>query len=130
LAELEVARHTLTNNPRVFRLTAFIQRRRGDWEGSTRYLERALELDPRNLNTLHNLGDSYGGLRRYAEQKSNFDRILAIEPNNLTAKAERAFIEMNWKADTGPLRQVIDDIRARNPAGIPQIAPLDRKSTR
>jgi TolB-like protein/Tfp pilus assembly protein PilF len=123
LAELEVARHTLPNDPRIFRLTGFIQRRQGHWEGSIRYLEQALELDPRNLNTLHNLGDSYGSLRRYAEQKSNFDRILAIEPNNLAVKAERAFVEVNWKADTGPLRQVIDEIRATNPAALPQIAP-------
>jgi TolB-like protein/Tfp pilus assembly protein PilF/predicted Ser/Thr protein kinase len=122
LAELEVARQRLPNDPRIFRLTGYIQRRQGHWEESTRYLERALELDPRNRNTLENLGDSYGGLRRYAEQKSNFDRILAIEPNDLPAKAERAFVEVNWKADTGPLRQLIDDIRATNPAAMPQIA--------
>jgi len=122
-AELEVARHTLPNDPRIFRVTGFIQRRQGHWEESTRYLERALELDPRNLNTLHNLGDSYGSLRRYAEQKSNFDRILAIEPNNLMVKAERAFVEVNWKADIGPLRQLIGDIRTTNPGAMPQIAP-------
>src|SRR6266481_1702051 len=123
LAELEVARQRLPTAPRIFRLTGYIQRRQGHWEGSTRYLERALELDPHNRNTLENLGNSYGGLRRYAAQKSNFDRILAIEPNDLTAKAERAYVEVNWKADTGPLRQLIDDIRATNPAAMPQIAP-------
>jgi TolB-like protein/Tfp pilus assembly protein PilF len=123
LAELEVARQRLPNDPRIFRLTGYIQRRQGHWEESIRYLERALELDPRNRNTLENLGNSYGGLRRYAAQKSNFDRILAIEPNDLTAKAERAYVEVNWKADTGPLRQLIDDIRATNPAAMPQIAP-------
>jgi TolB-like protein/Tfp pilus assembly protein PilF/predicted Ser/Thr protein kinase len=123
LAELEVASHTLPNDPRIFRVTGYIQRRQGRWEESARYLERALELDPRNLNTLHNLGDSYQGLRRYAEQKSNFDRMLAIEPNNLQMKAARALVEVNWKADTGPLHQVIDEIRARNPAAMPQIAP-------
>jgi TolB-like protein/Tfp pilus assembly protein PilF/predicted Ser/Thr protein kinase len=124
LAELEVARRTLPNDPRIFRLTAFIQRRQGHWEESTRYLERALELDPRNVNTLANLGVSYGGLRRYAEQKSNLDRILAIEPNNLAVKAERAFVEVNWKADTGPFHQLINDVRARNPAALRQIAPF------
>ena len=50
----------LPNDPRIFRLTGFIQRRQGRWEESTRNLERALELDPRNINTLDNLGDSYG----------------------------------------------------------------------
>ena len=122
LAELEVARQRLPNDPRIFRLTGSIQRRQGHWEECIRYLKRALELDPRNRNTLESLGDSYGGLRRYAEQKSNFDRILAIEPNDVAAKAERAFVEVNWKADTGPLHRVIDDIRATNPAAMPQIA--------
>ena len=87
LAELEVARQRLPNDPRIFRLTGYIQRRQGHWEESTRYLERALELDPRNRNTLESLGDSYGALRRYAEQKSNFDRILAIEPNDRRGKS-------------------------------------------
>ena len=60
LAELEVARQTLPNDPRIFRVTGYIQRRQGRWEESTRNLERALELDPRNLNTLDNLGNNYG----------------------------------------------------------------------
>ncbi len=119
LAELEVARQTLPNHPRIFSITGFIQRRQGRWEESTRNLERALELDPRNLNTLDNIADSYGILRRYAEQKSKFDRILAIEPNDLQVKAARAFVELDWKADTRPLHQLIDEIRATNPAAMP-----------
>jgi TolB-like protein/predicted Ser/Thr protein kinase len=122
LAEVEVARRALPKDPRIFRLTAYIQRRQGHWEESTRNLERALELDPRNINTLDQIGDSYGALRRYAEQKSTFDRILAIEPNNLKMKAWRAFVEVNSKADTGPLRQLIDDVRATNRGAIGQIA--------
>src|SRR5205814_3659241 len=77
LAELEVARKTLPNHPRIFRITGFIQRRQGRWEESIRSFERALELDPRNVNTLDNIGDSYAALRRYAEQESKLDRILA-----------------------------------------------------
>ena len=51
-----------------------------------------------------------------------FDRVLAIEPNDLEAKAERAFVELDWKADTRPLHQLIDEIRATNPAAMPKIA--------
>jgi TolB-like protein/Tfp pilus assembly protein PilF/tRNA A-37 threonylcarbamoyl transferase component Bud32 len=123
LAELEVARQTLPNHPRLFRVTGFIQRRQGRWEESTRNLERALELDPRNVSTLENIADSYAYLRRYAEQKSMLDRILAIEPNDVLAKVGRAGVELDWKADTRPLRQLIDDIRATNPAAMRQIAP-------
>src|SRR5438093_2613702 len=124
LAELEVARQTLPNDPRIFRVTGFIQRRQGRWEDSTRNLERALELDPRNVATLDNIGDSYAALRRYAEQESKLDRILAIEPNDIEVKAKRAGVELNWKADTRPLHQLIDEIRATNPAAMPKIVPL------
>jgi TolB-like protein/Tfp pilus assembly protein PilF len=123
LAELEVARQTLPNHPRIFRITGFIQRRQGRWEESTRNLEQALELDPRNVNTLDNIVDSYRALRRYAEQKSKLDRILAIEPNDVLAKVGRAGVELDWKAHTRPLHQLIDEIRATNPAAVPKIVP-------
>ena len=122
LAELEVARRTLPNDPRIFRITGFIQRRQGRWAESTRNLERALELDPRNVNTLYNIADSCAALRRYAEQKSKLDRALTIAPNDVAAKAEREYVEVNWKADTGPLHQLIDEIRATNPGAVPKIA--------
>src|SRR5207248_2327353 len=52
LAELEIARQTLPNDARIFRLTGYIQRRQGRWEESTRDLERAVELNPRDSETL------------------------------------------------------------------------------
>src|SRR5207247_9032296 len=79
LAELEVARQTLPNDSGLFETMGFVLRRQGHWEESTRSLERAIELDPRNVNTLYQIGLSYGGFRRYAEQKSKFDRILRSE---------------------------------------------------
>ena len=114
LAELEVARQTLPNDPRIFELMGLIQRRQGHWEESTRNLEHAVDLDPRNLFTLSAIADSYRDLRRYAEAESAYDRALAIEPNAVKTKAERARVELDWKADTKPLHQLIDSIRATN----------------
>ena len=122
LAELEVARQSLPNDPYVFKLMGSIQRRQGRWEESTRNLERAVELDPRDARILTQTGFSYGMFRRYAEQKSKLDRALTVAPNDVRIKADRAFAEVDWKADTGPLHQVIDEIRATNPAAVPQVA--------
>src|SRR5262249_41643988 len=118
---------SLPNHSGIFELMGYIQRRQGRWEESTRNLERALELDPRDVRTLYQIGDTYAILRRYAEQKSTFDRILAIEPNNLGAKAERACVEVDWKADTRPLHQLLDEIRAKNPAATPKIYESDAR---
>ena len=124
LAELEVARQSSPNDPRIFAVMGFIQRRQGRWEESMRNFERALELDPRSLNTLGNIADSYANARRYAEQKSTLDRMLTIAPNDVEAKAARAFVEVDWKAETGPSHQVINEIRTTNPASMPQLAGL------
>jgi TolB-like protein/class 3 adenylate cyclase/Tfp pilus assembly protein PilF len=122
LAELEVARQTLPNDLRVFELKGYIERRQGRWEESTRNLERAIELDPRNFFTLQQIAISYGYLRRYAEEKSMLDRALAIEPNDIDPKTARASVEFHWKADTLPLHQTIDSIGATNPDAVPHIA--------
>src|SRR5947207_9253841 len=68
LAELEVARQTLPNDARIFRLTGYIRRRQGHWEESTRNLERAAELNPRDIETLGagGVAGNYSLLRRYA----------------------------------------------------------------
>jgi TolB-like protein/Tfp pilus assembly protein PilF/predicted Ser/Thr protein kinase len=122
LAELEIARQTLPNDARIFELKGYIERRQGRWVESTRDLERAIDLDPRNLLTLHQIAISYGDLRRYALQKAVLDRALAIEPDNVETQVTRAFVELDWKADTRPLHQMIDSIRARNPAAVGSIA--------
>jgi TolB-like protein/Tfp pilus assembly protein PilF len=122
LAELQVAGQTLPNDPRVFELTGYIQRRQGRWEESTRNLERAIELDPRNIDILEQSTSNYVVLRRHAEEKSVWDRMVAIVPNNPETEATRAQSELNWTADTRPLHQVVDSIRATNPSAIPSIA--------
>ena len=122
LAELQVAVQTLPNDPRVFELEGYIQRRQGRWEEAMRNLNRAADLDPRNVFILEQLALSYQLLRRYAETESLLDRILTIEPNNLEIRAARAFVELDWKADTGPLHQLIDEVRATNSGATQSIA--------
>jgi len=122
LAELDIARRSLPNDSRIFTTMGLILRRQGRWEESTRNLERAIELDPRNVHTLYQIGGNYEFVRRYAEQKSKLDRALTIAPNDVVLKAAHALVDLDWKADTGPLHQAIDEIRATNPGAMPKIA--------
>ncbi len=122
LAELEIARQTLSNEPRLFELQGYIERRRGRWEECTRNFERAIDLDPRNVDLLQQTALSYGHLGRYSEEKSVFDRVSAIEPDDIETKVESALVELDWKADTRPLHRIINSIRATNPNAMPSIA--------
>jgi serine/threonine protein kinase/Tfp pilus assembly protein PilF len=122
LAELEVARQTLPNDARLLALKGYIQRRQGHWEESTRNLENAVDLDPRNLHLLQQIALTYHDLRRYVDEEAMLDRGLAIEPDNADAKVSRAEVEFDWKGTTLPWHQSIDSIRATNPLAIADIA--------
>jgi TolB-like protein/Tfp pilus assembly protein PilF len=117
LAQLEIARRGLPNDPRLFEVTGYILRRRGQHEEGLRNLERAVELDPRNFFTLQQIALSYQFLGRYADSIAALDRALAIMPDNLT-RALRGLFYFCWKADTRPPRQTIDAILAQEPSAI------------
>jgi adenylate cyclase len=122
LAELGIARRTLPNDPRIFEFTGYIARRRGQHEDGLRNLQRAVELDPRNVFTLQQLALSYKILRRYADEVATEDRALSIKPDDPETKATRAFALFDWKADTRPVHQTIDEIRAKDPNAIRSVA--------
>jgi serine/threonine protein kinase/tetratricopeptide (TPR) repeat protein len=122
LLQLELARQSLPNNLQVFAVQGYIQRRQGRWGESTRNLERAIDLDPRNFYLLQQIAISYGLLRRYADEISVLRRALAIEPDDVNTKVALAAVQFHWKADTGPLHQTIDSIRATNPGALPNVA--------
>jgi tetratricopeptide (TPR) repeat protein len=118
LAELEIARRALPNDPRRFELTGFILRRRGQQEEGLQNLQRAAELDPRNFDTLQQIALSYLNFWRYAEAIAALDRALAIVPDNDETRANRELWYMCWKADTRPLSQTIDAILAQGAGAI------------
>jgi len=114
----------LPNDPRIFEFTGYIARRRGQHEEGLRNLQRAVELDPRNFSTLQQLALSYLFLRRYPEEVATEDRALSIKPDDPETAASRALALFDWKADTRPLHQTIDEIRAKNPKAIQSVADV------
>jgi TolB-like protein/Tfp pilus assembly protein PilF len=122
LAELEIAHRTLPNDPRVFELMGYIFRRRGKQEQALEYINRALTLDPRNLFTLQQVALSYFYLRRFPENVAVLDRALAIKPDDPDTMVARGIAILSWKADTRPLHQTIEELRAKNPAAISGVA--------
>jgi TolB-like protein/Tfp pilus assembly protein PilF len=119
LAEVEIARHNLPNQARIFRLMGAIQRRQGHWEDSRRNWERAAELDPRDLGTLDTLSADYARFRRYAEAKGWLTRALAVaESDDVLMKLALPSWELDVNANTRPLHEAIDSLRATNPAAV------------
>jgi len=118
LAELENARRSLPNDPRIFKLIGFILRRRGQQEEGLRNLGKALELDPRSYDIMQQIALSYEQLRRYPEEAAILDRALTIIPNDVATECVRTLVDFYWKADTKPLHEMIDSILAKDPGSI------------
>jgi serine/threonine-protein kinase len=114
--ELVLARATLPNEPAIYEISGYIDRRQGRWEESIRDLERALELDPRNLFTLQQLSLTYQKLRRFADEVAILDRALTFAPADVDTRVARAQVDLEWRADLHPLHDTIDKLVRENPA--------------
>jgi hypothetical protein len=115
---LEIARRALPNDPRLFELTGYILRRRGQQEEGLQNLQRAVELDPRNF-LLCNRSRSVTIPGRYAEAIAALDRALAIVPDNVETRANRGLCYICWKADTRPLARRLMQSSRKDRAPLP-----------
>jgi TolB-like protein/class 3 adenylate cyclase/Flp pilus assembly protein TadD len=122
--ELKLAQQSLPNDPLSFEILGFIDRRQGRWAESTKNLERAIELDPRNAGFLKQLADSYVCLRQYADAERVLDRTIAVDPKDSNIRAYRAAIELHWHADPRPLSSTIQAIIAEDSREAKNIAQL------
>ena len=116
LAELALARRALPNDPLIFELIGFITRRQGRWEESTINLKRALELDPRNVFFLQQLSLTYELQRRYRDLALVLDRTLKLVPSDPDTRVVRALIDLEERADPGPVHATIEAVVAEDPA--------------
>jgi TolB-like protein/Flp pilus assembly protein TadD len=114
-AELALARQSLPNNPQVYELAGSMDRSQRRWADATHNLERACELDPRNLPYLINLGSTYLWLHDYDEHTKIMDRIVALHPERRPGQIFRASVELYRRADTGPFRAAIEKILTNEP---------------
>jgi len=113
--ELAVAGRALPNEPLVFELTGYMDRRQSRWEEAIYNLKRAAELDPRNFFILQQISLACEHLRRFDEMANALDRALAIVPKDPGTRAQRALVELERSADPKPLHSTIKAIIAENP---------------
>jgi len=92
LAEFQQAKQGLPNNVDITNAIGFIQRRLGHWDEAIVALGRAIELDPRDINSYNNLALTYSVLRRFPEALATVDRALALEPANADALGLKASV--------------------------------------
>jgi tetratricopeptide (TPR) repeat protein len=96
--------------------------RQARWNEAIRNLERAVELDPRDLENLLVAGYNYDGLHRYGDARRMYERAVAVAPHDYSVRIARAWLPLSEKADIRPLRAEIDAILREEPQAAPKIA--------
>jgi serine/threonine protein kinase/Flp pilus assembly protein TadD len=89
-ATFERVSKMLPSSSEVPNALAIVSRRKGQWDESVAYWERALALDPRNMELLMPAAETYDMLRQFPAALRLYDRALDITPNNsdvIVAKA-------------------------------------------
>jgi len=106
LAEFDIARRGLPNESQAYLAIGSIQRRQGKWAESNANLEKAAELDPKNINVLINLCFSYIAQRKFETADKFLDRAIAASPQSFQPRALKGFMAVPWKGDLGAAEKV------------------------
>jgi serine/threonine protein kinase/Tfp pilus assembly protein PilF len=77
--ELIVARGRLPNDSETFRIAAEIDRIQNRWDASLANLQKAIELDPRNVEVAWHLERTYLRMRRYSELEQLLTKEAATD---------------------------------------------------
>ena len=86
------ASQMLPGNSDVAQALAEVNQSLGQWDESITHFERALVLDPRNLELLNNAAATYAMLRQFPAALKLYDRMLDITPNDSNVMAAKAGI--------------------------------------
>ena len=85
-------------------------------------MERAAELDPRNVWLLQQTSSTYHFLRRYVDMAGALDRAVAASPSDANSRVARALVDLEWRGETEPARQAIHCVVAEDPGAVDAIA--------
>ena len=78
-------------------------------------MERAVELDPRNVHILEQLALTYQPQRRYENQARIYDRVLALAPDDGLTRGLQALVAVDWKADLRQYQHLMAELTATDP---------------
>src|SRR5438874_7773240 len=105
----------LPNSSQIPEALAYVTRRRGQWDRSETYFNKAEQLDPRNVSLLTQHAFSYIFLGRFPEALQKLEQVLRITPDDAGTLAEKALIAQaegdlpRAAALLGPLHPVDND---------------------
>jgi len=109
LEEYTIAKLGMPGNAELYGALADLYRRVGEWDESLANYERAIELDPRNINYRLQLVRTYAPLRDYQQAEQAIERALEIAPDNPALYADKSRIPAFRDGDYSLYKAVIEN---------------------
>jgi serine/threonine protein kinase/cytochrome c-type biogenesis protein CcmH/NrfG len=108
--ELSRALATSPNEPEVLRWVAFCYRQQGRWPEVLATLQRAVELDPRNLEVLLVAADNHLMVRDWTGAAARYQRALLLAPDSANATISLAYIPVLENGSLSVARKLLHDL--------------------
>jgi TolB-like protein/Flp pilus assembly protein TadD len=110
--EIAAASEASPNDAEVLNTAGAVDRRRGRWSDAVLNMQKARDLDPRNLSVIWNLVETYIALHRYDELEGIISEALAISPSAHFFTLARGALDLFRNGDTSRLRSALRTIPA------------------
>jgi tetratricopeptide (TPR) repeat protein len=118
LREFGIAKTLLPNDSTVSWDIAAIKRRQGHWQETVADYRQILRLDPQNANVIRDLLYVYCAMRDWPNAEATAQRLIALTPNSLNAKAQIGYVDFWAKGSTARLRSEMATVQAgKDPDG-------------
>ena len=110
--EIAAAFAVSPNDVEVLNTAGAVDRRQARWSEALLNMQKARELDPRNLSVISNLMETYIALHRYDEAEAVIAEALAISPTAHFFTIARGALDLFRTGDTSSLRSALRAIPA------------------
>ena len=108
LKEIRIALRGAPNDARLWRWVASAHRRLGNWELYHESFEKAVQLDPRDIDLLSDYGGgTYERMGRYADAIRWYDRAASLSPDTFGFSIAKAWVHVSWHGHLDSVRAVM-----------------------
>jgi TolB-like protein len=114
LDQYEIASELVPNHWMIGYYKALCLRRMGKWNESLNNFEQAFRIEPRNLDLIHNLADTYNSLHEFDEALEISGLGIEIDPDHPAAYEIRIDIYLIRDGNTLEARKILKEMETLN----------------
>ncbi len=107
LQEFGIAEPGMPGNWALVMSQAFVERRADQWDEALGSLERAIELDPRNVTPRFFKAQTYMAVREYEQADEYLARVLELAPDHALAHRAKVLIPLHRDGDVASAKALL-----------------------